>query len=70
MQADALWSELPGKPRESSSVFVVVVVVVVFWTSGRIVVKSKKTEVKYFTWVCRNFLSVLEEEEEKKIEVK
>ena len=69
MQADALWSELPGKPRESSSVFVVVVVVV-FWTSGRIVVKSKKTEVKYFTWVCRNFLSVLEEEEEKKIEVK
>ena len=67
MQADALWSELPGKPRESSSVFVVVVV---FWTSGRIVVKSKKTEVKYFTWVCRNFLSVLEEEEEKKIEVK
>lgn len=34
------------------------------------VVKSKNIEVKYLTWVCRNFLSVLEEEEEKKIEVK
>lgn len=27
--------------------------------------KSKKTDIKYLTWVCRNILSVLEEEEKK-----